>query len=409
MPKIDIPFETLIADLHGSDWTKRCDAARMLGQSRDPRAVDALLPDLQDEDWKVRRNAVQALGASKSPRALEPLMESLKDRVATVRERAAVGLGRIKDPRALPALIEALMEVDKKSHIHFNEGAWQAIRKFGVKAGPHLAELFRKKPNPYLIDLLAESKYDGLAELLTPLLSHSDALMREKALHALGQLGDVNATDFLLAALDQEDLNARVNAVRSLGQLKIVESAPRLLDLLQAAQLYGPQAGLYRAVAEAFQEFSDLKKILSNAFPLPSTLSFNVGGIGTNLPEMLGRLGNGNFQKLNEILSDAESRAEETGEKLGLPPEVIKAVSDQTWKFGAMFADARDAKTEHVKLLIELLQMGLPMIRTAAALSLPWYMDAQALEPLEKARQDPDEMVRRAAAWSHAALKHALG
>lgn len=145
MPKTNIPIETLITNLHGTYWQKRCDAARLLGQSRDPRAVDALLPDLQDEDWRVRRNAVQALGALKSPRALEPLMDALKDRVATARERAAVGLGRIKDPRAIPALIEALME-DKKSHIHFNEGAWQAIRKFGGKAGPHLAELFRNNP-----------------------------------------------------------------------------------------------------------------------------------------------------------------------------------------------------------------------------------------------------------------------
>lgn len=409
MPKIDIPFETLIADLHGSDWTKRCDAARLLGQSRDPRAVDALLPDLQDEDWKVRRNAVQALGTLKSPRALEPLMAALRDRVATVRERAAVGLGRIKDPRALPALIEALMEVDKKSHIHFNEGAWQAIRKFGVKAGPHLAELFRKQPNPYLIDLLSESKYDGLAELLTPLLSHSDAMIREKALHALGQLGDVNAIDFLLDALEKDDLNAKVNAVRSLGQLKIVRSAPRLLGLLQEEQLYGPQVGLYRAVADAFQEFSDIKKMLTNAFPLPPTPSFNVGGAETSLPEMMGMLGNENFQKLNELLSDAEDRAEEVSEKLDLPPEVVQAVSDQTWKFGAMFADARDARVEQVKMLINILEAGSPLIRAAAALSLPWYMDPQALEPLEHAKQDFDEMVRRAAGWSYAVLKNALG
>ena len=63
---------------------------------------------------------------------------------------------------------------------------------------------------------------------------------------------------------------------------------------------------------------------------------------------------------------------------------MVKAFSDQTWKFGAMFADARDAKTEHVKLLIDLLQSGMPLIRAAAALSLPWYMDGQALDALEQ-------------------------
>ena len=407
MPKTNIPIETLIANLHGTDWQKRCDAARLLGQSRDPRAVDALLPDLQDEDWRVRRNAVQALGALKSPRALEPLMDALKDRVATVRERAAVGLGRIKDPRAIPALIEALME-DKKSHIHFNEGAWQAIRKFGGKAGPHLAELFRNKPNPYVIDLLSESKYEGLVELLTPLTHHPDPLMREKALRALGQSGDSRAIGFLLDALEMGDLNTRINAVQSLGQLRVPQAASKLLELLQDDQLYGPQAGLYRAVADAFQEFSGVKKDLVNAFPLPSTTSFNVAGAGTSLPEMMGLLGSENFQKLNQMLTDAESRADELSDKFNLPPEVVKAFSDQTWKFGAMFADARDAKTEQVKALIELLKSELPLTRTAAALSLPWYIDAQPLEHLEHAMQDADEMVRRAAIWAHASLKTAL-
>jgi HEAT repeat protein len=405
MPKTNIPIETLINDLHGDDWQKRCDAARLLGQSRDPRVVDALLPDLKDEDWKVRRNAAQALGASKSPLALEPLMEALKDRVATVRERAAVGLGRIKDVRALPALVDALIEVDKKSNIHFNEGAWQAIRKFGVKAGPLLAELFKKNPNHYLIDLLVESKYEGLAELMKPLLSHPDAMMREKALRALGQLGDVNAIDSLLNALEQDDLNA----VRLLGQLRVIESAPKLLDLLKDDELYSPQAALYRAVTDAFQEFSDLKKILANAFPLPPNPTFNISGANTSLPEMMGQLGNENFQKLNELLSNAENRAEELSDKFNLSPEIAKAFAEQTWKFGAMFADARDAKTEQVKLLIDLLQSGMPLIRTASALSLPWYMDVQALDSLEQATHDSDEMVRRAAVWSRGALKKALG
>lgn len=408
MPKTNIPIETLMTDLHGADWQKRCDAARLLGQSRDPRAVDALLPDLQDEDWRVRRNAVQALGALKSPRALEALMEALKDRVATVRERAAVGLGRIKDPRAIPALIEALMEEDKKGNIHFNEGAWQALRKFGSKAGPPLAELFRKKPNPYLIDLLVESKYEGLVELLTPYTNDPDPHMRSKALQALAQSGDSKSIDVLLNSLAGGDLNARINAVQSLGRLRVVEAAPNLLDLLQDDQLYGPQTGLYRAVVDAFQEISGIKKDLANAFPLSFTLSFNIAGAGTTLPEMMGLLGNENFQKLNQMLSDAESRAGELSDKFNLPPEVAKTVSDQTWKFGAMFADARDAKTEQVKTLIELLKSGLPLARTAAAVSLPWFMDGQALEALEHATQDADEKVRRAAAWAHAALKTAL-
>src|ERR671927_1920972 len=86
MPKVDIPIETLIEQLHGEDWMMRCDAARLLGQSRDPRAVDALLPDLGDSDWRVRRNAAQALGALRDKRAVEPLIQALNDRTMTVRQ-----------------------------------------------------------------------------------------------------------------------------------------------------------------------------------------------------------------------------------------------------------------------------------------------------------------------------------
>ena len=82
MPKVEIPFETLVADLHGTDWAKRCDAARMLGQSKDPRAVDVLLPDLKDDNWKVRRNAAQALGMLKSTKAVDGLLEALRQRLA---------------------------------------------------------------------------------------------------------------------------------------------------------------------------------------------------------------------------------------------------------------------------------------------------------------------------------------
>jgi HEAT repeat protein len=139
MPKTDIPVETLIEQLHGEDWTARCDAARLLGQSRDPRAVDSLLPDLNDSDWRVRRNAAQALGALRDKRAVGPLLQALRDRTMTVRQRAIVALGRIKDIQALPALLEILLE-----NRHESYDANKAIHKFGRKALPEIAKAFEK-------------------------------------------------------------------------------------------------------------------------------------------------------------------------------------------------------------------------------------------------------------------------
>ncbi len=404
MPKTNIPVETLIADLHGPDWQKRCDAARLLGQSRDPRAVEALLPDLDDPDWKVRRNAAQALGALKDPRAVDGLLKALKDRTATVRERAAVGLGRIKDPGTIPALLEALVE--EKGHV--NEGAYQAIRKFGLKAGPHLAEALKSGPNIHLVELLAQSGFEAQAELFIGLAQDVNPLMRRAALNALGKTNDPKAVDFLMGRLAGGDLESQALAARSLGHLQAAQAIPIMLDLLQTDQLHGPRAGLYQAISAAFQELGGIKGEVEQAFPGKYPAMFNVSGASASLPEFMGMLGEDSVKKLNDMLTTMEARVNKLGEDHDLPPGTAQRFSEQAWKYGVMFADAGDARRERVKVLIELLKSAPPLAQAAAALALPWYMDASALEPLEQAAHSPDETLRRASAWAHAALKTAL-
>jgi HEAT repeat protein len=383
----------------------------MLGQSKDPRAVEALLPDLQDADWKVRRNAAQALGALKSPAAVEGLLAALKDRTATVRERAAVALGRIKDPRTIPALVAAVIEEKDAAHFHVNEGAYQAVRKFGRKAGPALAEALTVKQNMYLVELLADSKYEVPADFFFALAENSDPSMRRTAIQALGKSKDPRVVEYLVNMLSGADIEAQILAVQALGQLHAEQAAPQLLALLrddssQGDPLHGPRAGLYRAITDAFQEFSGIKKAIANAFPVNSKLSFGVSGATTSLAEMMGMLGEEGFQKLNQMLTDAESRASKLSDELNVPPEIVQAVSAQTWKFGAMFADGRDAKNEQVRLLMDLLKSDSPMTRTAVALSLPWYRDIGVLETLGLAMQDADDMVRGGARWAFAALQN---
>src|SRR5215217_4017375 len=196
MPKTDIPIETLIMQLHGEDWTARCDAARLLGQSRDPRAVDALLPDLHDSDWRVRRNAAQALGALRDKRAVGPLIQALKDRTMTVRQRAIVALGRIKDLQALPALLEIIV-----SNPHESYDASKAIRKFGKKALPEMANAFERTNNQQLMMLLIEMKYEGALGLILKLTESQDLTTRLTGIRELGKLGDKKAIPHLTSLL----------------------------------------------------------------------------------------------------------------------------------------------------------------------------------------------------------------
>lgn len=404
MPQSDIQIETLIEQLRGKDWIARCDAARLLGQSRDPRAVDALLPDLNDSDWHVRRNATQALGALRDKRAVGPLIEALKDRTMTVRQRAIVALGRIKDPQALPALMDIFLD-----HRHESYDANKAILKFGKKALPEIAKAYEKTNSQKLMMLLIEMKYDGALGLNLKLLQSQETATRITAIQELGKLGDMKAIPQLIDQLNNDEPMLQSEAVRALGKLGAVETIPVLLNLLVDNDLYGPRSSVYHAVTEAFQMFGDITEEIKIAFPENYPAMFNMGGAPLSLPEAMGLLGKDPSNLLNEALSTLQGSQAEPVETPGLPADIInKMFENMKWKFGVMFVDARDGKQDRVTRLIELLKSELSLTRAAAALSLPWYGDKRALEPLGQFKNDSDENVRTTAIWAFDTLQKSI-
>jgi HEAT repeat protein len=395
MSNLTIPVEELIQQLRGSDWTARCDAARLLGQSRDPRAVDALLPDLKDSDWRVRRNAAQALGALRDERATEPLIGLLKDRTMTVRQRAIVALGRIKDMQALPPLLDILLEGKHESY-----DASKAIRKFGKKALPEIIKAFERSGNQELLLMLVELKYEGAFDLLRKLLKSDDRSSRLLAIRELGTLGNRQAIPILMESLLGEDPTLQTEIVYALGKLEATESIPALIELLSDDELYGPRASVYRAVTDAFQQWSGIAAEIKNTFPGKYPAMFNMGGARLSLPQAMGLMGN-QSSALNEALARLQTGfSKPDNDSDPVADAVHKAMKDMMWKFGVMFADARDAKQEHVRRLIELLRSDFSLQRAAAALSLPWYGEERSLEPLKQLLHDPDENVQKPATWA---------
>jgi HEAT repeat protein len=404
MPKNDIPVEILVEQLHGEDWTARCDAARLLGQSRDLRAVDALLPDLSDSDWRVRRNAAQALGALRNKQAVGPLIQALKDRTMTVRQRAIVALGRIKDTRALPVLLEILLE-----NRHESYDANKAIHKFGKKALPEIVKAFKRTNNQQLMLLLIEMKYEGAFELVLKLLESSEPSTKPTAIREMGKLGDKRAIPYLVSQLNSDEPTIQSETVQALCKLGATETISAMLNLLQDDELCGLRSSVYRAVTEAFQVFGGITNEIKNAFPGNYPAMFNMGGAPISLPEAIGLLGSNQ----PNLLSDAIARLQ-TGfikPEEGTDPAantVRKALDDMAWKFGVMFADAKHAQQDRVTRLVELLKSESNLTRAASALTLPWYADERAIDPLEQATQDADETVSNAARWALQALQKTL-
>src|SRR5215216_1630708 len=364
MSKIDIPFETLIQQLHSADWNARCDAARLLGQSGDPRAVNALLPDLKDSDWRVRRNAAQALGALRDPRSTQPLLALLKDRTMTVRQRSIVALGRIKDLQALPALLEVLLDGKRESY-----EASKAIRKFGKKALPEIVKAFERSSNQDLLLILVDLKYGGIFELLLKLLESDAPASRQVAIQQLGKLTDNRAIPYLIKQLNDNNPTLQSEAVMALGKLQATEAIPALLGLLKDDELYGPNSGLYRAVTESFQLFGGITNEIQNAFPGKYPAMFNMGGAPLSLPEVLGLLGNEQSSILNDALSKLQTGFTKPDTlSQSIADSIHKAAEATAWKFGVLFADARDAKQERITRLITFLKSESSLQQIASAL-----------------------------------------
>jgi HEAT repeat protein len=353
----------------------------------------------------VRRNAAQALGALRDPRAVEPLLQTLKDRTLTVRQRAIVALGRIKDPLALTALLEVLLANKRESY-----EASKAIKKFGKKALPEVAKAFERTNNQELMMLLIEMKYQGALDLILKLLESHELSQRLTAISELGKLGDKRAIHPLIGQLENNDPLIQAETVQALGKLRAIESIPALLNLLIDDELYGPRSSIYRAVTEAFQIFGGVTAEITNAFPGNYPPMFNMGGTTFSLPEALGLLGNRHSNELSEGVSRLVNN---TPKEVDLPPGISsdlinKVFEDMSWKFGVLFADAKDARQERVKRLMELLQSDAPLRRAAAALSLPWYSDEGSLNVLQQATRDSDELVHRTATWALQALRKVI-
>lgn len=409
MPKPTIPVETLLAELYHADFTTRSNAARQLGRTRDPRAVDALLHDLQDRNWRVRRNAAQALGVARNRRAVEPLIQTLQDRSVIVRQRAAVALGHLRDSRAVPALVHALTT----DYQHLSRHATRALRKFGAAAIAALvAALPAAEPDQQsadqhpdtrwlrmrIIDLLAATKHADAFDPLVAALDDGDAQVRWQAACALGQLNDQRAVERLIQALEQADMESRVMIARALGQLGDERAVGALLQLLHDPEIDGPNMHLYRAVTGALQRISHMPAAFSGI--INNDLNIVIGMLGTEhidqLAGMVATMQQG-LAQLAPTMMSADSAA-----------RVAESLKE-TFAVHNRHQHARSRAAVEMMTLIEWLASDSVPTRIGAAVSLPWYMNPAALEPLRATTYDHDPNVRQAATWASEALVISLG
>ncbi len=252
-------------------------------------------------------------------------------------------------------------------------------------------------------------KYEGAFELVLGLLNSDKPSAQLTAIRGMGKLGDKRAFPYLVSQMSSDNPTVQSEAVGALARLGATETIPAMLNLLKDHDLYGSHSSGYHSVAEAFQTFGGIKDEIKNAFPGNYPAMFNMGGAPLSLPEPMGLMGNDQTNLLSDSISRFQAGFTNPEEETDQVKNIVrKTLEDITWKFGVMFADGRDAKQDRVRRPIELLNSKSNLTRAAAALTLPWYVDERAMNPLKQAAQDSDQIVSTAAQWAFLALQKTL-
>jgi HEAT repeat protein len=233
----------------------RCNAGRVLAGLGDDRGLFAVIAELKDKSprptrWEscsdcktlfspgqIRQDryyAAHVLGKIGDKRAVPALIETLQDE--SLYYQAAIILGDLGDERAVPALLALLEQARDRSRNSYAPKTdmmlWAGYALMGLR-------------HP-----------EGLQTLVEFLNPEHNKVQRRHAVDALGKFGDRGAVPFLVEALNDEDVEVRVNAIMALGRIGDQVAVPALKESLKdtrqekghARQRYQPPMPLFKAM-----------------------------------------------------------------------------------------------------------------------------------------------------------------
>jgi len=169
-------FDYLIQQLKEPDASTRMRAAHILGENREPRAVEPLGAALADPDSGVRQSAAEALGRLGAP-ALKHLATALDDPDAHVRQLATKALGQIGGAE----VVEPLMTALRSPEADVSRQAAFALNRIGAPAVAALVAALRDR----------------------------DPNLRWNAARLLGEIGDTRAAPELKRAAQEDEGQTR--------------------------------------------------------------------------------------------------------------------------------------------------------------------------------------------------------
>ncbi len=219
-------------------------AARALGGSSDPRALEALSALLGASRVDVRRAAVEALASAAQP-VVPSLVRALLDSDATVRAEAFKALEAAGPSwRSSEAILAAAPRLLGAKEAPLRMAAVVAVAPRGEAAVPLLVPLLRDDDSGVREAVLAELDRMGPAwrrseaartvveQLVQVLGGRGSNEAKTAATVMLGAIGDPSATDALVRAL-RGNRHLAAPAARALGRIGDACALPALIEAMR--------------------------------------------------------------------------------------------------------------------------------------------------------------------------------
>lgn len=261
-------YEMWMENLSHSDAELRVEAARGLGNLRDPRALQALIRALGDENGKAQYAAFSALVKLGDPEAAVPMIdvllsapdsrlwELLRLNIGLRLRSGLLGLVARGDEATATRLQHALDD------INFDETQRAYLLQLLGRTGCASAVedlINRLVSGPESIRFAAADALGWIGDdrAVTPLLvalseARAEDPVREVAAEALGRIGNPSAAPVLIAALRDDHEWVRRAAAVALGELGIREAMDALGELLADESVIVQDAAF-----EAIKQLSD--------------------------------------------------------------------------------------------------------------------------------------------------------
>lgn len=212
----------------------RAICASVLGSLGDRRGLPALQEALEAWDPWVRGASILALSKMPEPSSFPALAQVLgrEDEMFENRVLALIALGTLSDQRAVQLLRQTLRD-ESKPELRGSafRGIWSSRHLFARETLVDDVKYALASGDAELVlhgtHASAELKDPGLVPALVPLMGNADPRVRNRAVYALGRIGDKAATSALLAQIP------RVREARMLNNIAFA------LERLDPRAFYG--------------------------------------------------------------------------------------------------------------------------------------------------------------------------